>query len=629
MRRFLIPFSAAVVGVILFFSSPSFFQALELKLLDEHFHVRGPRPPRLPLCVVAIDEASLEQLGRWPWPRTTLAQLLTTVAEAGARVIGLDVILAEPDQNSASDNILAAAVQRAPVVLPAFFSFQEAQQGQTGIEPATPLPKFGFVRLRGLEHPSLLFPRPRQVTEPLPAFAAAARNLGHVNILPDADGTVRRETLVLSYRGRFYPSLALQIAKLALAVASEDMLLDLQGSVQLGSVPIPLDVEGRMLFNFAGPGQTFPHYSAADVLRGAIPAETFKDAIVLIGATAIGIFDLRVTPYSTVFPGVEIHATAIENILAQTFLRRPPWMELVVFGLILLLPAALGILLGQLRPLGGGLVVAALLGGLFGLAQVLLVFEGLWFPVFYPMLVVAATYIPVTVHRALTEERQRLFIKRAFQQYVPEGVVSRILADPSVLRFGGERRELTIMFTDVRSFTTYSEQYQAELVVEILHEYLTQMVEIIFRNEGTLDKFIGDGVMAIFGAPVPQPDHAVRACKTALEMTEALQRLQHKWRQEGKEPLRIGIAVNTGEVIVGNLGSDQRFDYTVLGDPVNLAARLESLNKEFPQASGMLISEFTYEMARERIEARPLGEVMVRGKTRPVIVYELIGMKTP
>jgi adenylate cyclase len=229
----------------------------------------------------------------------------------------------------------------------------------------------------------------------------------------------------------------------------------------------------------------------------------------------------------------------------------------------------------------------------------------------------------------LTEERQRLFIKRAFQQYVPEAVVTRILANPSMLRFGGERRELTVLFSDVRAFTTYSEQHEAERVVEILHEYLTRMVDAVFRYEGTLDKFIGDAVMALFGAPIPQPDHAVRACRTALAMMDELHKLEEKWRQEGKAPFRMGVGVNTGEMIVGNLGSDQRFDYTVIGDPVNLAARLEGLNKDFPEASGIIISEFTYELAKGEVEARHLGEVRVKGRVKPVIVYELVRMKAP
>jgi len=662
-RYLIVPVAAAGVVAILFFFRLGFFQTLELKLLDEHFRLRGRRAPSAPIAVVGIDDASLEKIGRWPWPRATLGQLISAVSNAGARVIGLDVILAEPerapDQRLADellrryealglgkggesaqrferelrdlrergdpDRGLAAAIESSPFVMAAYFSLERGEQGK---DPSTPLPKFGFIRMKGLGQASLLLSAATKVIEPLPVLAASARKLGHVNILPDADGTVRRETLAVAYRDRFYPSLALQTARLALGVPDDQLVLDLSGAVEVGPVTIPTDVEGRMLLNFAGPEKSFPHYSAADVLSGAVPPAAFKDAVVFIGATATGIFDLRVTPYSAVFPGVEIHANTVENILAQKFLQRPAWVEIAVFVLILVLPIALARVLARLRPLSGGILAAVILAVLFGAAQALLVAAGVWFPVFYPMLAVAGTYIPITVHRALSEERQRLFVKRAFQQYVPEGVVSRIVADPSLLRFGGERKELTILFSDVRAFTTYSERYEAERVVEILHEYLTRMVDAVFRHEGTLDKFVGDAVMAVFGAPVPQADHAVRACRTALAMMAELRELDQKWRREGKVPFRMGVGINTGEVIVGNLGSDQRFDYTVIGDPVNLAARLEGLNKDFPEASGIIISEFTYELAKNHIQVRPLGEVKVKGKVKPVTVYELSGMKT-
>ncbi len=661
-RYLVVPLASTVVVALVFFFNVGFFRVLDLKILDEHFRLRGRRVPSVPVRVVAIDDASIEKLGRWPWPRTTLARLISTVSNGGARVIGLDVILSEPEQSperrmaddllrryqdlgvgksggpaqrferelrdlrerTEPDRSLAAAIESAPLVIAAFFTLEP---GATGPDPSAPLPKFGFIRLKGREQRALLLPAASKVTEPLPILTAAATKLGHVNILPDPDGTVRRETLAIAYRNKFYPSLALQTARVALGVPDDQLVLDLTGAVQVGPVSIPTDVEGRMLLNFAGPERSFPRYSAAEVLSGAIPAGTFKDAIVFIGATATGIFDLRVTPFSAVFPGVEIHANTVENILAQTLLQRPAWIEVLVFVLILVLPLGLGRLLVRMRPLSGGVLAAAILVGLFALAQGLFVFAGVWLPVFYPMVAVAGTYVPITVHRALTEERQRLFIKRAFQQYVPEGVVTRILADPSMLRFGGERKEMTVLFSDVRSFTTYSERHDAERVVEILHEYLTRMVDAVFQNEGTLDKFVGDAVMAIFGAPVPQPDHAVRACRTGLAMRAELRDLEKKWRQEGKEPFHMGIGINTGEVIVGNLGSDQRFDYTVIGDPVNLAARLEGLNKDYPDASGVIISESTYELAKDQIEARPLGEVKVKGKAKAVTIYELTGVK--
>ena len=661
-RYLLIPTVAAAILVFLFFFRLGLFQVLELKILDEHFRIRGRRPPAVPVQIVAIDDASIEKIGRWPWPRTTLAKLFTALGASGAKVVGVDIIFSEPEQSPEQrlaadllekfqalgvakggdsarrfeeelrglrerndpDRILAQALREVPTDLAAYFDLGRTL-GKTP-EVTVPLPKFGFIRTRGREEATILLSPASKLTEPLPVFVEAARSLGHVNIAPDDDGTVRRETLAIQYQGKYYASLGLQAARLALGLAEDQMVLDLRGAVELGSIFIPTDVQGRMQLNFAGPGRTFQHHSAADVLSGAVPPATFKDAIIFVGATATGIFDLRVTPFEPIFPGVEIHATSVENILARRFLHRPAWVEVVLFLLILGLPFLLARFLLLVRPLAGGVMALLVLLGLFGIGQALFAM-GIWFPVFYPMLAVAATFVPITVYRALTEERQRLFIKRAFQQYVPARVVDRVVADPKLLRFGGERRDLTILFSDIRSFTTYSEKHDAEVVVEVLREYLTGMVDAVFRYEGTLDKFIGDAVMAIFGAPVPQQDHALRACRTALDMKTELRRLHEKWEAEGKAPFNIGIGLNTGEVIVGNLGSDQRFDYTVIGDPVNLAARLESLNKEFPQASGILISEYTFDLVKDKVEARHLGNVTVKGKTEPVGVYELLGLR--
>lgn len=653
--------AVTVVIGLLFFLSPSLFRELELNLLDEQFRLRGRRTPAVPVHIVAIDDLSLEKIGRWPWPRTTLARLFEKLAEGGPKVVGLDVILSEPEQSAEQrlagdllkryqalgvsgaaaqtfgrelqalqergdpDAVLAAAMRKLPLVQATYFSLERTLQ--PGPAPQAPQGKFGFLRLRGREQRTMVLPTAGKLTEPIPPLIAAATLLGHVNIVPDADGTVRRETLALGYRDQFYPSLALQVARTALGVPVEQMLLDLAGTIHVGPVAIPTDLEGRMLINFAGPEKSFRYHAAVDVLNGAIPPDTFKDAIVFIGATAVGIFDLRVTPYAAVFPGVEIHANTVENIVAGRFVERPAWVEVVVFLLLLVLPGGLAAGLQRLRPLGGGVLALGLVLGLFVLAQGLFMAAGIWLPVFYPMLAVAATHVPITIHRALTEERQRLFVKRAFQQYVPEKLVGKILDDPSLLKFGGDRKELTILFSDVRAFTTYSERHTPEQVVEILGEYLTKMVDVLFVHDGTLDKFVGDAVMAVFGAPIPQPDHALRACKTALDMMAALRELQAKWKREGREPFRIGIGVNTGEVITGNLGSAQRFDYTVIGDPVNLAARLESLNKDYPEASGVIISEFTYEQVRDTVEARLLGEVTVKGKTKPVKVYELLKVK--
>jgi adenylate cyclase len=246
----------------------------------------------------------------------------------------------------------------------------------------------------------------------------------------------------------------------------------------------------------------------------------------------------------------------------------------------------------------------------------------------YPSLALVVAFVAITLYRILTEELQRRWTKRAFQQYVSPEVVERIMQDPAALQFGGELRTLTVLFSDIRDFTTFTEKHDPQVVVQMLREYLTRMTEIVLREGGTLDKYIGDAVMAEFGAPVAYPDHALRACRAALAMTRAVEELAETWRAQGKEPFRIGLGVNTGAMVVGNLGSEQLFDYTVIGDEVNLGARLESLNKEYETTTHIIISEATYEAAKDGIDARPLGEVKVKGKSRPVVVYELCGLGT-
>jgi len=389
-----------------------------------------------------------------------------------------------------------------------------------------------------------------------------------------------------------------------------------------------VDPRDRMLVDYAGPGGTFPQLPVVDLLTGKVAEGAIRGRIVFVGGTAAGIYDLRVTPTSPILPGVEKHANVAANILGRQFLRRPDWVELVEAAGILFWPLFLAWLLPRLRPLVSLASVLLCWGALF--AAVHLTFRaGLWLPLVYPSLAMGLTFVGITVHQLLTEERQRLWIKRAFQRFVSPEVVERLVENPAALQFGGEVRSLTVLFSDIRDFTGYTERHPPQEVVQILREYLTRMVDQVIIHQGTLDKFIGDAVMAIFGAPVPLPDHAERACRAALAMIAELDTLQARWTAEGREPFRIGIGINTGDMVVGNLGSEQLFDYTVVGDGVNLGARLESLNKEYQTKVPIIISESTYEAAKEHLEVRRLGEVIVKGKTRPVVVYELQGLKSP
>jgi adenylate cyclase len=666
-RTLLLALGVIVVVGAVYYAAPGFLQVLEYKLYDQHFLLRGARPPHPQIAVVAIDEASLKAHGRWPWPRAVLADLVQRLTAAGTAVIAFDVLFVEPDTSGEArvaarlrerlgrldravdaeltrlaretdpDTRLAAAIaEHGNVVLPMNFFLTTAPLEQApetkGTGKKSFIAAFKNYKERGI-FPALHADSERSFF-PIPPLLAAAAALGHVNMIPDIDGATRYDALAIELDGYYYPSLALSAVRLA--VGSDDpsdpnalkaLRIEFGRAVWVGEVGIPVDARLRVLVDYAGPPGTYAHIPAADVLAGRADPKALKDKIVLVGATAEGTYDLRITPFSPVYPGVEKHANMAGNILEGRFIVRPVWVELVEAAGIVALPLLLAVVLPALRPASSAVLTLAIWLALFVAAHVAFR-QGMWAPLVYPSLALLVAFVAITIYRILTEELQRLWTRRAFQQYVSPEVVERIMQDPAALQFGGELRTLTVLFSDIRDFTTYTERNDPQVVVQMLREYLTRMTDIVLREGGTLDKYIGDAVMAEFGAPVAYPDHALRACRAALAMTAAVDELAVKWRAEGREPFRIGLGVNTGAMVVGNLGSEQLFDYTVIGDEVNLGARLESLNKEYPTTSHVIISEATYEAALDGIEARPLGEVKVKGKTRPVVVYELIGLKT-
>jgi adenylate cyclase len=663
-RPYLIAGAVVLVVFVLFLWAPGFLDAVETKLYDLHFTLRGARDPGDLVVIVAADEQSLATLGRWPWPRSVLADLATALSDAGAKVIAFDILLSEPQVEGelrVADQLaqrfqalglsplggvgqslqqeLDALVKQADhdrrleqaiaasgrVVLPMVFELApppERAPEPTGPPLRSALVSFGHWAERGAYPPVSA----RGAAVPIPRLTAAARELGHVNMIADPDGTTRWEATVIEHRGHYYPSLAVQAARLAMGVPATGLRLDFGRSLDAGQVAIPVDPRDRMLVDYAGPAGTFRYLSAVDVLAGRMRPDAVRDRVVFVGASAAAIYDLRVTPLSPVLPGVEKHANVAANILGGRFLERPDWVELLDAAGIASWPLVLAWVLPRLRPIVSVAAVLVAWGLFFGAVHGAFL-RGLWLPLVYPSLAMALTFLGITVYRLFTEERQRLWIKRAFQRYVSPEVVEQLVGNPAALAFGGEVRELTVLFTDIRDFTTYTERHPPQEVVHTLREYLTTMADQVIANKGTLDKFIGDAIMAIFGAPVAYPDHALRACRAALAMIDELEKLQAKWVAEGREPFRMGIGINTGEMVVGNLGSEQLFDYTVVGDGVNLGARLESLNKEYSTKRHIIISEGTYEAAKDALEVRRLGEVLVKGKTRPVVIYELLGLR--
>ncbi len=659
-RGLLLALGIVVLVGALYMAAPQFLQIVELTVYDEHFRLRGVRPAHPQIAVVAIDEPSLRAIGRWPWPRTVLADLVQRLSGAGAAAIAVDVLLNEPEKSGEQqaaqaiaarlaargldpavrrelervvreadrDARLAAALRDSGrVILASNFVLSPLPGGAAPPRDGSPMKSAIGVFKNYAERGTFPPFHADAAAFPIEPLRAEAVGIGHVNMVPDPDGSTRYEALVIESHGYYYPSLGLEAVRVGAGLDPFALKIDFGRAVILGDVEVPVDARARVLVDYAGPPGTFPHISAADVLSGKVEAARIKDRIVFIGATAEGTYDLRVTPFSPVFPGVEKHANMAANILDGRFIVRPVWIELVEAGGVVLLPLVLGLVLPALRPVPSIGVALALWAALFGAAHYAFR-HGTWIPIVYPSVALVLTFIAITVYRFLTEERQRMFTRKAFQQYVSPEVVERIMQHPEALQFGGELRTLTVLFSDIRDFTTFTEKHDPQLVVQMLREYLTRMTEIVLAEGGTLDKYIGDAVMAEFGAPIAYPDHALRGCRAALKMTAEVARLTEKWTAEGKEPFRIGLGVNTGAMVVGNLGSEQLFDYTVIGDEVNLGARLESLNKDYQTTTHIIISEATYEAAKDAIEVRQLGEVKVKGKTRPVVVYELCGLKT-
>jgi adenylate cyclase len=383
------------------------------------------------------------------------------------------------------------------------------------------------------------------------------------------------------------------------------------------------------LINYYGGEQQFDYYSISDVVLGRIAPDTFREKIVLLGFTADIYQDLHSTSFQPIsYPGVETHTTIIANILDQDFLTRPGGIFLIDLLILFLMSVLLGILLPHTRPVSGAIALILCIAAVFGAAYYAFVAQKVWLNTVYPTLFVLLNYVALTSYKYLTEERRKKEVKKAFQHYVAPAVVNQMLDRVDQLHLGGERKELTALFSDIRGFTSISEKMTPEALVRFLNEYLSAMTGIVLQYEGTVDKYMGDAIMAFYGAPLDQADHAARACRTALDMMTRLRELRTEWEARGLPPMNIGIGINSGDMSVGNMGSEERFDYTIMGDNVNLASRLEGINKQY--GTNIVISQFTYALIQEQsFIARELDSVRVKGKQEPVIIYELRGYGSP
>ena len=652
--------------VALFLSGVPILDLIELKTYDLRLVSRGQLRPSAAVVLAVIDEKSLDAEGRWPWPRSKLAALVDILSRAGARVIGFDIAFAEPDENSQlalidelgqrvdalaiKDPRLADFIREsrrhadhdltleralrgssATVVLGYFFHM-DASDLEYRIEPAEIDRQ--LKRISASKYPVIVYRESTAGVAPaLRAYAPesnlellteAAASSGYFTITSDPDGVVRWMPLVIQGGEDFFPPLAVLCAwhyldKPQLVVSVGRHRVE---SVKIGERLVPTDESGRLLVNYLGPPKTFPHVSITDVLSGRIAPETFKDRIVLVGATATGTHDLKSAPLSPVYPGVEIHASVIDSLLSGNFVVRPRGAPIYDLLAIVALGAIAGIALPRMSALLGLLFAAALSVVYLLIARALFVKAGVWLNMVYPLLGLAATYMALTVHLYVTEERERRKVKETFRHYVAPVVVEEMLKDPQRLKLGGEERTLTVLFSDLEGFTTYSERFAPHEVLSILSDYYDRMTEQVFTCQGTLKEYVGDELIAFFGAPVEQADHAHRACAAALAMQEQRNALGREWARVGRPVLKARTGINSGQMLVGNQGSRYRFSYGVLGDQVNLASRLEGLNRTY--GTEILIGENTARLVEGAFVVREIDTVRVKGRTQAVRVYELL-----
>lgn len=603
---------------------------IELNWLDLRFRARGPIAPTPAVVIAAIDERSLEAEGRWPWPRSRIAALVQALSEDGAKVVGFDVTFTE--QDAGHDAILAAALKAssAAVVLGYFFHMRQADLGYPlapeDIErriAALETSRYPLVRQAGGEPASWISAYAPQNN--LDLLTSAAASSGYFNVPSDLDGDVRWVPLAIQSGEDLFPPLALLCAwhylgKPHLAIRAGRYGVE---GAEIAERFVPTDEDGRLLLNYRGPPATFPHYSASDIVARRLPPGTFRDKIVLVGATAIGIGDLRSAPFAPVYPGVEIHATAIDNILAGDFLARPRWSKVLDVAAIIALSAVVGLTLPRASALAGFLIAAGALLFYVVLAGALFLKARVWLNMVYPVLALAGTYTILTVFRYVSEEQERKRIKLAFQRYVAPDVIEIMMKDPGGVRLGGHEAVLTALISDLEGFTTFSERHSPSDIIGVLGDYYAEMTEQIYAQQGTLVEYVGDEVFALFGAPVPQPDHAKRACDTALAMRARRAALGDEWVKIGRPRIKARTGINTGTMLIGNIGSKYRFHYGAIGDPVNLTSRLEGLNKTY--GTDIILSDYTARLVPGMFRLRELDLVRVKGRQESLRVHELLG----
>ncbi|MUM78174.1 CHASE2 domain-containing protein [Pseudodesulfovibrio sp. F-1] len=643
-------FAASVLMAALYIVQPTFLRLLDHKVYDQYLRSHHETNATNVPVVIDIDEKSLNEFGQFPWPRYRMAMLLKYLQAYGAASVATDILFAEEDRTSPrvlirqlkeemkidiavqglppaledNDELLAHNLATGPFVLGFDFmtrALEREEGAHPSLECAIAPAKVAVLAPPGAPSPHDVLFRAEEAICPLPILAKAARRSGFITIAPDEDSVYRRVPLLFSWNGQFYPSLAL--AALMEATGMESIVLKMSSigveSVRLGATVIPTDERGRMLINYRGGMKTFQYFSASDVLAKRLPPGALAGKIAIIGTSAAGLKDIRATPLDPGYPGVEAHATIVDNILSKQFLVVPDWAKGV--ELVMILGAGLLTTLLLMWARAAWLALPLLgLGWAMWYATVRLYTEhSLFISPLYPFMTLGLTFLLLTAVKYWREERAKKFIHGAFAHYLAPSVISQIMNDPDSLSLDGQEKEITIQFSDVRSFTSLSEKLTPTQVTNLLHDYLTPMTRIITSHQGTLDKFIGDAVMAFWNAPLDIENHQLKALQAALEQLDRLDDLNKVFVEKYGFPIAVGIGVHCGRVRVGNMGSADLFDYTLIGDNVNLASRLEGLTKYYGQK--LVVSQAIMDACGDAYRFRILDSVRVKGKEKPVTIY--------
>ncbi|MCT7549482.1 adenylate/guanylate cyclase domain-containing protein [Aliarcobacter butzleri] len=633
---FILSLSLSIFLSAIYIFFPSLPDSLDNRLRDYLFTIRGELPHNQNVVIVDIDETSIKSLGQWPWSRDKLAKILENLTLANVGIVGLDIVFAEEDRTSPHkilqdlkiykkdvpnyDLEFANVVENSPVILGYQFDLVKKDNANAKVPQIPAI----FIEKDKPQDKSYLIEAYNTILN-IPQIQDKAYSSGFFNNIPDDTGIIRSVPLIISYDDTIYPSLALEVIRVINDTQKVVVQYDENGisNIVLDDISIPTDRYGRMLINFRGPERSFKYISAIDIYNNSFDKNEIDGKIVLIGTSAAGLFDLRATPFDSIFPGVEVHANIIDNILMQDFIYKASWLDganiLIIFVLSIIVVMLTTYTTFWANPI---IFISFSISYLF-LVYNLLFHYGIVLNILFPIATVLIASIMTTLFDYFYNIKKEEAIKAKFASKVSKNVMDDILKNIDKNEFSAKSKEVTIFFSDIRGFTNISEKLDAKELISFLNRYMQPMSEIIIKYQGTIDKFIGDAIMAYWNAPIDIKNHCDLALKASLEQLEVLEKLNVELQKENLPKIDIGIGLNTGTVIVGEMGSSLRSDYTVIGDTINLGSRVESLCKYYD--SKLNISNFTKDKLQEKYIFRFLDLVKVKGKNEPVEIWQVLG----